>query len=169
MIEQLKNGQDSPLSINESSFAMKNKEELKLKKLNDTNAEERIINQILGKPANNLMQMGSKFANQLKRLKNKSNQGVIKGKGGRPLLTKLRPQFEVKRIKSLKKVADKYKQIPKKAKKVKKLEKKIKYQNQEIIGKNRQRKGKEAKVDLSFIRKKKIQNIQKKSRKNKKK
>ena len=161
MIEILKEGQDSPLNINESSYAMKNKENLKNPMFNNLEAEEKAINQILGK-GNTTMQLTSKNTNQLKRLRTKNKNAVLRGKGGRPLLTKLRPQYEVKRVKELKKIINKHKKNPKNSKKERKLKKKLKYQNQEIIGKNLQRKGKSSKVDLNLIRKKKLQSKNKK-------
>lgn len=157
MIEVLRQGQDSPLDVAESSFAMKNKENLKQIDFYEMEAEERAINQILGKSLTVSSQQNQKLSSQLRRLRTKSKKGVIRGKGGRPLLTKLRPKFEVKRVKILKKIISKNKSFPKEAKRLQKTKKKLKYQNQEIVGKNRQKKGKSPKVDLNLIRKKKIQ------------
>ena len=158
MIDNFRQGQDSPLKINESSFAMKNRENLKNPQLLQMEAEERAINQILGKPNNSALQTSSKLAKQLKRLKWKS-KAVQKGKGGRPLLTKHKPKFEVKRVRRLKEilVKNQTKSGPIFKKTVKSVKTKLRHQNQEIIGKNRQRKGKHPKVNLEFIRKKKIQ------------
>lgn len=164
MISLLQEGQDSPLDISESSFAMKNKENQSQIEFYEMDAEERAINQILGKSVASLPQKSQKVSQQLRSLKTKSARGVIRGKGGRPLLTKLRPQFEIKRVKVLKKIISKSKSLPQQSKRLRKTMKKLKYQHQEIIGKNRQRKGKKPNVDLNLIRKKKLKKKMKKKK-----
>ena len=92
MIDILKEGQDSPLDINESSFGMKNKEDLK-RKLNETEESHVLINQNLNTKNRVSLEISQKHDRQLYSLKPKNPRGIIRGRGGRPLLTKLRKQY----------------------------------------------------------------------------